>query len=390
MTPISLLRLEELETRRMLSADVSINTSWAEVNINNRSSWVAAIGSPVPVGPGVSDATAEILSQRIRVEVADTVERLTPASIDSVIARIGDETISFPPVIQTTVESRTSPNGEISVPVSFADRFRGFSQLAALGANPSFEPSVVFSQSQQAQLIDGLRELFSLTEILGAVIPMNQGTSPATATKHADAIREQVTQFGADSLESLIHDINPLPHRMTVTPQDQEFEARRIDTPAPDNIPEEISPLIQLLRGEPRTAQEDNDDSQTPALTLQRMSFPIDSWVGDKNPTGVETLARALFELHVSLGEPLGDFANLPGIDDFEFDSFVQSGGLITDARARYLAGMTLLTAATIVAGHVIRSERRESHVAEIADSQEVDVFDETVRHDIPNRACWG
>ena len=124
-------------------------------------------------------------------------------------------------------------------------------------------------------------------------------------------------------------------------------------------------------------------------MTQKCDGVSISLWIGEETCRSAEHLVHALVELHVSLGEPLGDFARLSGIADFEFDSLIRPDETITDNRARAFGGLTIVATATIVAGHVMRARQREKHVAVISDSRDVDVFNDTVRNDMPRLACW-
>ena len=204
MNRVSLFRFEELETRRMLSANASMDAAQpAGDSIHERRSFVAAIVSPPPLLSVAVNEAAEIVSRRIQEEVAEAVETLTPASIDDVIARLTDEPLGLFPALQPPTESDLDAADENSL----ADRLRNLSQIIADRDDESFVLSAVRSSFQEAfyvarnQVVLGLRELLSLSETPSAIAPTIQSTSAARTNNGDDAIQEQLSKIASDRLD---------------------------------------------------------------------------------------------------------------------------------------------------------------------------------------------
>ena len=397
MNRINLLRFEDLETRRMLSADVSLAAAaQTEFSIQERGPVVAVmISSPASLGDVINDA-ADIVSRRVEKGFAEAVETLTPTRIDEVIAAIADDPVGLNPVFQPPAGWQTFLDSAPVEAGSIADRFRGLAENVAGLSDEPIVPAAIRSSFQEVllvarnQLIAGLRERLSVSEESGVFVPAMQVTSVTPTTNQHDAIQERRSPIESVSPERLAETsfaTNQVRRDVPATGWNERLEAEPIASPPQSDA---SLPAIPLRRVDPTTVDGNDNSERVSKIPEQRSKVSIGHWMRDANPTPAEYVVRALVELQVSFGDPVGDFANLTGIADFEFDSLIRADGSITDNRAQAFGGLTILATATIVAGHVMRARQREKHVAVISDSRDVDVFDETVRHEIRELACWG
>ena len=400
MSQYNLLRFEELETRQMLSADAPSVAAPNVLAVNQNDSLIATMISVIPTLRGANKEATEILSRRVQKGVAAAVETLTSASIDAAFARIADDPIELILASRSPQELRSSFEVDPPDVDSLASRFPILSQIVADRGDRTSIPESVRSSLLEAltvvrsRAIDGLRELLSRSEMSSQLLLTGNATNTTLTKGGHDTINEQPPQIRPDRLEHLASPnttVNHVPEKLNAVQQWLGPEAHA--TP-------EISLAIPLGLAEPAIGEDGNvadgdNPDQSSVRSQQRGHVSIDYWIREISSTPAEKVVRALIELHVSLGEPLGDFANLSGIAEFEFDSLIQADGPITDIRARCLGGLTLLATATIIVGHVKRSGRRgnqaaiEKHVVEMADSKEIDAFDETVRYETRRLESW-
>lgn len=387
----NLLRFEELETRQMLSADALIAAAPIVWGIANQSdSLIATSNSPIATLRGVNKEAAEALAQRIREGVAEAVETLTPVSIDVVFASIADDPIVLILPFQSPEELRLTFDAASPDIDSLASRLSRLSQIVTERGNTTLIPRMVRSSLQEgfpvalSRAIDGLRELLSRSELSNALILTGKTTTMTLANNGHTTIQEKPLKSRADQLESVskpIMTINQFPLDLTAAQQCLRLEAQMVP---------EISTTIPLRQSEPAAASEGNNSEQISAMQHQREHVSINHWIREISSKPAENVVHALIELHVCLGNPLGDFGTVAGITEFEFDSLMQADGPITDVRGRWLGGLTLLATAMILVGHVKRTGRRgnqvtnEKQVFKMDDSRDVNAFDETVRCEMP------
>ena len=395
------LLFEELETRQLLSADASIVAAPIFRGIANQGdSLIAIINSPVTALRVVNEEAAEAMSQRVREGVVEAVEKLTPVSIDVALARIADDPLALVSAFQSPKELRSSFEADLPDIDSLASRFPRLSQIIADRDDRTFIAEAVRSALQDAfsvvrsRAIDGLREFLPRSEMSSVLLLTGKATNVALTNDGHVTIQEHPPQIRSDRLEHLTGPtttVNHVSEKLNAMQQWLGPEAH--ETP-------EISPAIPLRIAEQAIVADRNvaggdNPEQCSTMPQQYGHVSIDYWKREISSTPAENVVRALIELHVSLGEPLGDFANLSGITEFEFDSLIQADGLITDIRARCVGGLTILATATFIVVHVKRSRLRgnqlanEMHIVEMDDSKDIDAFDKTVRYEMPRHESW-
>ena len=387
----NLLRFEELETRQMLSADaLTVAAPIIRGFANQSDSLIATRNSPIPALRGVNKEAAEALAQRIREEVAEAVEALTPVSIDVVFASIADDPIVLILPFQSPKELRLSFDLASPDIDSLASRLSRLSQIVTERDNMALFPRMVRSSLQESfpvslsRAIDGLRELLSRSELSNALILTGKTTTMTLANNEHTTMQEKPLKSRSDQLESgskPIMTVNQFSLDLTAFQPRLRLEAQMVP---------EISPTIPLRPSEPAAVTDGNKSEQISAMQQKKEHVSINHWIQEISSKPAESVVHALIELHVCLGNPFGDFENVAGITEFEFDSLMQADAPITNVRGRWLGGFTLLATAMILVGHVKRTGRRGNQVTneqqafKMDDLRDVNAFDETVRCEMP------
>lgn len=394
----------------MLSADTLVDTaSLANRILQDQPVLVAALDSRATIQLAEANATAEALSRRVQDGLAESVQDLSPATIDDVVTRLGDDPIEFLSALQPSIDSPAELQAALRDTGQIADRFIGLPQTVAdRGEGSSVAPDV--RSSIQQLLLVSLNPLFdSLRSILSSsstsIVPIGESTSLGFEPQGDHVIQELRRQTILERLKPTTQDFDAtdqvfakdvLREAQDQRSHRQGSQSQGLDLQQSSSSLQIDASLLSISAAESsksrdaRSIEIINDLNQILARTQQSTTAAADDWERESNWLSAGGLVRVFNELNVSFGNPLGEFANTIGIDEFEFDSLVQTEGSIIDIRARSLGGLTILAAATIVAGHVMRSGRNEKHIAQMVDSQDVDVFDDTVRYDMPNLASLG
>ncbi|MEL6111126.1 MAG: hypothetical protein AAFU85_34395 [Planctomycetota bacterium] len=372
MTRMNSLRIEELETRRLLSANTTVPSllrtdqlpltaeSVRELFLQRSNEW------SVPV-----DVRENVLSA--------AVERLPATQVDQIVGEFGDVSVQLdaiatppqtnPPLPVTSFDTSLQPTAAIES--AFDELVQEASRILNAWLHRSTYP-VETRLSAWNSFVDS-RDAFiqQLRVWLGNGRLSEVRTQPDTTSTGPETFRARAATE-VKSTSGAIMDFAIAPVQSEDTVDRETLVSMR------DDARQSFGQPLKWFKGDDDFADDARNATTAQWDSDSKPEFRFDT-TSERTSPRVHAFA-SLGSLHVSLGKAVGYIDQLAGLE-WPFEPFL-SGDHPAGTRGGVLGGLLLIAAATTAVGHVSRSRRRGNQVAEIEDMIEVDVCQATVRRD--------